>query len=157
MLGLRIVLILMGLMEALDGFPSASTLFEDMSQIPGPGFGSFLIKAHLATHPVLAVAVIVLAAIGRVRAAIIALSAIAIMTWLNYMPSVVLHGLDFKGTSAVETPLRIVAFPLMAVCANAYAARNQRLGLATLLASLPTLLQWLGIVFFAIGVMIYGF
>ena len=155
--GLRIVLILMGLMEALDGFSSASALFGDMSEIPGPGFGGFLIKVHLAAHPVLATAVIVLAAIGRVREAIIALGAIAIMTWLNVMPSVVLHGLDFKGTSAFETPLRIVAFPLMAVCAIAYAARNQRFGLATALAALPTLLQWLGVVVFAISIMIYGF
>lgn len=157
MLGLRIVLHLIGIMEALDGFTSASTLFGDMSEIPGPGFGGFLIKAHLATHPVLAIAVIALAVTGRVRGAIIALSAIVIMTWLNVMPSVVLHGLDFNGTSAFETPLRIVAFPLMAACAIAYAARNQRLGLATALAALPTLFQWLGIVVFAIGVMIYGF
>ena len=128
-----------------------------MSEIPGPGFGGFLIKAHIATHPVLALAVLVFAAIGRVRYAIIALAAIVFMTWLNYMPSVVLHGLEFRGVGAFETPVRIIAFPLMAACAIALAARNQRLRLATALASIPTFYSLVGLIVFAIGVSIYGF
>ena len=60
-----------------------------MSEIPGPGFGGFLIKAHIATHAPLALAALLFAAIGNVRYAIIALGAIVFMTWLNYMPSVV--------------------------------------------------------------------
>ena len=133
------------------------TLFGDMSEIPGPGFGGFLIKAHIATHPVLALATLVFAAIGRVRYAVIALGAIVFMTWLNYMPSVVRHGLEFKGVGAFETPVRIIAFPLMAACAIALAARNQRLRLATALASIPTFYSLIGLIIFAIGVSIYGF
>jgi hypothetical protein len=156
-LGLRIVLIIAALLEAFDALSSVSTLFGDMSEIPGPGFGGFLIKAHIATHPVLALAVLAFAAIGRVRYAIIALAAIVFMTWLNYMPSVVLHGLEFKGVGAFETPVRIIAFPLMAACAIALAARNQRLRLATALASIPTFYSLLGLIVFAIGVSVYGF
>jgi hypothetical protein len=128
-----------------------------MSEIPGPGFGGFLIKAHIASHPVLALAVLVFAAVGRVRHAIIALAAIVFMTWLNYMPSVVLHGLEFRGVGAFETPVRFIAFPLMAACAVALAARNQRLRLATALASIPTFYSLIGLIIFAIGVSIYGF
>ena len=156
-LGLRVVLIIAALLESFDALSSVSTLFGDMSEIPGPGFGGFLIKAHIATHPVLALAVLVFAAIGRVRYAIIALAAIVFMTWLNYMPSVVIHGLEFKGVGAFETPVRIIAFPLMAACAIALAARDQRLRLATALASIPTFYSLVGLIIFAIGISIYGF
>jgi len=156
-LGLCIVLIIAALLEAFDALSSVPTLFGDMSEIPGTGFGGFLIKAHIASHPVLALAVLLFAAIGRVRYAIIALAAIVFMTWLNYMPSVVLHGLEFRGVGAFETPVRIIAFPLMAACAIALAARNQRLRLATALASIPTFYSLIGLIVFAIGVSIYGF
>jgi len=156
-LGLRVVLIIAALLEGFDAASSVLTLFGDMSEIPGTGFGGFLIKAHIATHAPLALAVLVFAAIGRVRYAIIALAAIAFMTWLNYMPSVVRHGLEFRGIGAFETPARIIAFPLMAACAIALAARNQRLQLATALASIPTFYSLLGVIIFAVGVSIYGF
>ena len=157
-IGLRIVLMTAALLEAFDGFSSVSTLFGDMSELPGPGFGGFLIKAHIATHPVLALAVLVFAIVGNVRYAITALGAIVFMTWLNYMPSVVRHGLDFNGAyGAIHTTAQIIAFPLMAACAIAYAARNQRLGTATALASIPSFFDLLGVVAFAIGVSIYGF
>jgi hypothetical protein len=156
-LGLRVVLTIAALLEAFDALSSVPTLFGDMSEIPGPGFGGFLIKAHIASHPVLALAVLVFAGAGRVGYAIIALAAIVFMTWLNYMPSVVIHGLEFKGIGAFETPVRIIAFPLMAACAIALAARNQRLGVATALASIPTFYSLIGLIVFAVGVSIYGF
>jgi hypothetical protein len=79
------------------------------------------------------------------------------MTWLNFMPSVVRHGLDFGGVSAFETPVRIIAFPLLAACAIALAARGQRLGLATLLVSIPTLYGVFAVIAYGIGVFLYGF
>ena len=156
MIGLRSVLFIAGLLEGFDALSSVPTLFGDMSKIPGPGFGGFLIKAHIASHPLLALAVLVFA-VSQVRYAIIALAAIAFMTWLNFMPSVVGHGLDFGGIGAFETPVRIIAFPLMAACAIALAARNQRLGVATALASIPTFYSLMGIIIFAVGVSMYGF
>ena len=156
-LGLRAVLIIAAVLEGFDAASSVPTLFGDMSGIPGPGFGGFLIKAHIATHAPLALAVLAFAAIGRVRYAIIALATIALMTWLNYMPSVVRHGFEFRGVGAFETPIRIIAFPLMAACAIALAARDRRLGLAAVLVSIPTLFNVLGVVAFAIGVSLHGF
>ena len=86
-----------------------------------------------------------------------ALAALALMNWLNYMPSVVLHGLDFSGLSAFQTPVQIIAFPLMAACAIALAARGERLGLATMLASIPTLFNVAAVIAFGISVLLYGF
>jgi hypothetical protein len=157
MLGLRAVLIGLALIEIWLGLSDAPTLFADMSHI-GSGIGSGLIKADLAAHPVLAVAAIAFAALGYVRHAVIALGTIIITAWLSDMPSVVSHGLEFKSAfNAVETIARIIAFPLIAACAIAYAAHNEHLGRATLLVAIPTLFSTLLLAGFAIGVMIYGF
>jgi hypothetical protein len=107
---------------------------------------------------VLALAALVFAAVGNVRYSIIALGAMVMMTWLNYMPSVVRHGLGFEGLySTLQGTVQIVVFPLMAACGIAYAARNQRLGIATALVSIPAFWFMFGVVAFAIGVSIYGF
>jgi hypothetical protein len=157
-LGLRTVLFIAALLEAYDALSSVSILFGDMSEIPGPGFGGFLIKAHLAAHPVLALAALLFAAVGNVRFAIIALGAVVMSTWLNYMPSVVRHGLGFDNLfTTVQGTAQIIAFPLMAACGIAYAARGRRLGIATALVSVPTFWFWLGVIAFAISVSIYGF
>jgi hypothetical protein len=86
-----------------------------------------------------------------------ALGALVLMNWLNYMPSVVRHGLDFGGLSAFQTPVQIIAFPLMGACAIALAARKERLGLAALLVSIPTLFDVLAVIAFGISVFLYGF
>jgi hypothetical protein len=153
LLGLYLLLILIAAIEAFDGLSHVPALFGDMSEIPGSGIGG----AYIAVHPLLALAALALATIGRLRYAIVALGALVLMNWLNYMPSVVRHGLDFKGLSAFETPMQIIAFPLMGACAIALAARSRRLGLATLLVSLPTLYGVLAVVAFGIGVFLHGF
>ena len=157
LLGLYLLLIIIAAIEAFDGLSHAPILFGDMSEIPGPGLGGAIIKAYIAIHPLLALAALAFATIGRLRYAVMALGALVLMNWLNYMPSVVLHGLEFKGVGAFETPVRIIAFPLMAACAIALAARNQRLRLATALASIPTFYSLIGLIIFAVGVSIYGF
>ncbi|HET9583505.1 MAG TPA: hypothetical protein VFP38_05585 [Bradyrhizobium sp.] len=157
LLGLYLLLILIAAIEAFDGLAHVPTLFGDMSEIPGPGIGGAIIKAYIAVHPLLALAALALATIGRLRCAIMALGALVLMNWLNDMPSVVRHGLDFKGLSAFETPMQIIAFPLMGACAIALAARSQRLGLATLLVGIPTLYGVMAVVAFGIGVFLHGF
>lgn len=157
LLGLYLLLILIAAIEAFDGLSHVPTLFGDMSEIPGPGIGGAIIKAYIAVHPLLALAALALATIGRLRCAIMALGALVLMNWLNDMPSVVRHGLDFKGLSAFETPMQIIAFPLMGACAIALAARSQRLGLATLLVGIPTLYGVMAVVAFGIGVFLHGF
>ena len=157
LLGLYLLLILIAAIEAFDGLSHVPILFGDMSQIPGPGVGGAIIKAYIASHPVLALAALAFATVGRLRYAIMTLGALVLMTWLNFMPSVLRHGLDFSGVAAFETPVRIIAFPLMAACAIALAARGQRLAVATLLVSLPTLYGVFAVIAFGVGVLLYGF
>ena len=156
LLGLYLLLILVAAIEAFDGLSHVPTLFGDMSEIPGSGVGGAIIKAYIASHPLLALAALALATMGR-RYAIMALGALLLMNWLNYMPSVVRHGLDFGGLSALQTPMQIIAFPLMGACAIALAARKERLGLATMLVSIPTLFGVLAVIAFGISVFLYGF
>jgi hypothetical protein len=153
LLGLYLLLIIVAAIETFDGLSSAPMLFGDMSKT----IGGAIIKAYIASHPVLAIAALALATIGRLRYAVIALGALVLMTWLHFMPSVVRHGFDFDGVSAFETPVRIIAFPLMAACALALAARGERLGLATLMVSIPTLYGVASVIAFGIGIFLYGF
>jgi hypothetical protein len=157
LLGLYLLLILVAAIEAFDGLSHAPILFGDMSAIPGPGVGGAIIKAYIASHPLLGLAALAFATVGKLRYAIITLGALALMNWLNDMPSVVRHGLDFDGVSAFQTPIQIIAFPLMGACAIALAARNQRLGLAATLVSIPTLFGVLGVIAFGISVALHGF
>lgn len=157
LLGLYLLLILVAAIEAFDGLSHAPILFGDMSDIPGPSVGGGIIKLYLASHPLLALAALAFATVGKLRYAIMTLGALALMSWLNDMPSVVRHGLDFDGVSAFQTPIQLVAFPLMGACAIALAARNRQLGLAAALASIPTLFGVLGVIAFGISVALYGF
>jgi hypothetical protein len=154
-LGLRALLIAAALFETFDGLSGFPFLFEDLSEMPG--IVAAIIKLHVATHPVLALAALVLAAVGRLRPAIIALGAVVLITWLKYMPGVVLHGLDFRGVGAFETPAQVMVFPLLAVCAIALAARDRRLALATVLVIVPTLFNVIGLIIFAIDIALHGF
>ena len=126
-------------------------------KFPAPASAARSSRRISPAIPLLALAALALATVGRLRYAIMALGALVLMNWLNYMPSVVRHGLDFGGLSAFETPVQIIAFPLMGACAIALAARRQRLGLATLLVSIPTLYGVLAVIAFGIGVFLYGF
>jgi hypothetical protein len=157
LLGLHLLLIIIAAVEAFEGLSNVPMLSADMSEIPGPGVGGAIIKAYITSHPLLALAALGFAIVGRLHYAIMALGVLVLMTWLNFMPSVVRHGLDFRGVSAFETPVRIIAFPLMGACAIALAARKEQLGLATMLVSIPTLYGVFAVIAFGIGVMIYGF
>jgi hypothetical protein len=156
--GLRPVLILASLFETCVGYSTLSAVSSGPSQHSAQGLTGVLNTAQIVSHPLLAAAAMVLALIGRVRDAIIAMAAILAMNWLSGMPSVVLRGFEPDGPfPALLTGWQLVAVPLMAACAIALAARNQRLGLATALASIPTFYSLIGLIIFAVGVSIYGF
>jgi len=157
LLGLYLLLIIIAAIEAFEGLSHAPMLFSDVTEIPGPGLGGAIIKTYIASHSLLALAALGLATVGRLRYAIMALGALVLMNGLNYMPSVVRHGLDFGGLSALQIPVQIVAFPLMGACAIALAARKERLRLATMLVSIPTLFDVLAVIAFGISVFLHGF
>jgi hypothetical protein len=151
-IALRLALAAIALIELVDATSIWIMLHGDLS-----GLGT-IVKLNLIVHPVLALSALVFALIGYVRHAIPALGAIVLMTWLKDMPSVVAHGYDFNTFFALpQTSIEVIAFPLVGACAIALAARDQRLGIATLLVAIPTLYKLFNGMAFLIGVMIYGF
>jgi len=158
--GLRLLLGIAALLEAYYALSVVTDLF--IAGYKTSGIGDAVARAYLAVHPALALAALLFAIIGRVREAIIVLGALVLATWLNELPSVVRHGLAFGSSyAAIQTTAQIIAFPLMAACGIAYAARDERPGISAALVSMPTLLTILfhavSIVVFVIGVMMYGF
>ncbi|MBR1226555.1 MULTISPECIES: hypothetical protein [unclassified Bradyrhizobium] len=149
--GLGVALIIITVLELLDGISVAWGIFGDPEiEVPAVSGAASLM------HPLLALAALVFAGFGRVRPAIVMLGAVIIVTWLKYMPTVVSSGIDAVGFGAIWSPAQIIVFPLLAVCAIGLAARNRRLLVATALASLPTLFNIAAIIAIAIGLAIRG-
>jgi hypothetical protein len=157
LMGLRVVLIVAALFEAHEGSMTFSAVFGSHSHRT-QGLGDALITAHVVSHPWLAAAALVFALIGRVRDAIIAMAAIAAMNWLSELPAVLLHGPELHGAmSVLLTTSYLIVYPLLAGGALVLAARGERLGLATGMAALPTLLNIVGVIAFAVAFSIHGF
>ena len=157
LLGLRILLAILAGLELFESTIGAPMLLDATSSFPGPGIGGANIKLHLAVHPVLALAVLILAVTGYVRQAIITIGVVVLLTWLGYMPAVARHGLNFSGTGLYQSPAQIFLYPLMGACAIAVAARSNWLWPAAALAGIPSFLGVIGMVTFAIAVAIVGF
>jgi hypothetical protein len=157
--GWRLLLSAVAAVQFLGGLRDLSLLFANLSEVPGPGLGGAIIIANIILQPIFGLIALVCAASGRIGAALLAMAAIILMTWLNWLPSVARHGLDFKGTLFVSLQLifQIVIAPLLAVTVATLAVRSSRTALAIGLAVLPTLVSLLGVVAFGIGVARYGF
>lgn len=150
------LLTLTAAIEAFGGLSSLPALFGDILAIPG--FAGVLIKAHLLSHPLLAVAALLLVGRGQQRYAVIALALNVLMAWPTYLPSIALQGIGGgHALTALHSGLQIVAFPLMAACAIALSLRDQRQSLAAALVMLPTLVKIAGVLAFGMGVALYGF
>ena len=149
--GLGIALIIIAVLELLDGVSVAWGIFGDPDlMVPA------ISGAASVMHPLLALAALLFAAFGRVRPAIVMLGAVIIVTWLKYMPTVVSSGIDAVGFGAIWSPAQIIVFPLLAVCAIFLSARDRRLLVATALVSLPTLFNIAAIIAIAIGLAMRG-
>ncbi|CAN7336923.1 hypothetical protein LJR220_002970 [Bradyrhizobium sp. LjRoot220] len=109
-LDLHIVLIIIAVLEVLDGLSVAWAIFGDPEIVV-----SGLSGAASVMHPLLALAALLFAATGRVRPAIVELGAVIIVTWLMFMPTVVSSGMDLTGIGVIWWPAQIIIFPLLAV------------------------------------------
>jgi hypothetical protein len=155
----RPVLIAAALIELLGAINDFPILFGDTSEIPGPGIGGAIIGAKIALKPFAAIAALYCAATGRIRHALVAMAIIILLTWLSFLPSVAIHGLDFEGSAwaVLNMVFQILLAPFLAAQVGALALVNRRIEFATALAVLPTLIGILGVAAFGIGVAIYGF
>jgi hypothetical protein len=155
----RGLLIVVTALESLGAVRDFPVLFAAPEQFFEQGLGGWIIAAKLVISPVVALAAFVFAGLGRTRQAVLALAGVIFLTWLNYMPSVVLHGFDFSGSLpvALQGAFQIVLVPLLVAVIAVLAWQQRQLTLAAVLASLPTVVGVIGVVAFAIGVSIYGF
>ena len=150
--GLRVGLAAIAVLELLDAMMRVQLLLPDYRH-PADVVQA-LTAAYFVLAPVVSGAALLLAAIGRVRQAILALALLTLLTCL-------LQGIWLIGGSELpwakgEPLLRLFIFPAAAIAAAALAAKNRRLAIAGLLVCMPTIYSWVPIVFFTIGVVIYG-
>ena len=157
---LRVFLILVAGLEFLDVLSGVQNIFTDYHHDTALlRFAQALTSINLALSPLLAGATLIFAALGKIRYAILALAALVLAGWLlESLPSMAIHGvtlsLDF---GSLEELFYYFVAPVVGATAALLALKDQRLPFATLLACLPALFKWIGLVVFFIAIMIYGF
>ncbi len=151
-----LVITIIELLSALTDLPGAFYDYGHTTRLLI--FAQALTSVKIVLAPALAAAGLYFAIKGNVRYAIIALAGLSLLSWATDLPSIAIHGLelspDFGGVTVIA--VRFIT-PLVAIAAIALAWRNERLGLATLLAALPTIAAWAGVAAFAVGIAMYGF
>lgn len=122
-------------------------------------FAQRVTSLKLALAPIIAGAALYFAFTHRPTNAIVGLATLMLVNWLADLPSIAIHGMELKGNSSYLLVIAAQRFlyPLLAIAAMALALRNERLVTATVLTAIPTIVNWLGVLIFAIGVAIYGF
>ena len=157
---LRVLLVLVAALEFLDVLSGVQNIFTDYHHDTALlRFAQALTSINLALSPLLAGATLIFAALGKIRYAILALAALVLAGWLlESLPSMAIHGvtlsLDF---GSLEELFYYFVAPVVGATAALLALKDQRLPFATLLACLPALFKWIGLVVFFIAIMIYGF
>ena len=156
---LRTLLIVIAVVEGLEGLFKIPLVIERDPVIFGKGWGSYAVGAELALTLPFAVAALFFLLKGDFRRGIGFVAGIALLRWISLLPSVVNHPASFPGPgfSGVVQILQIMVFPLLMLMVIALACKNERLTLAGTFASLPAVTNWLSILAFGIGVAIYGF
>jgi hypothetical protein len=150
------VLLVAAALDTAEGLSNIAVLFDGEPDIPGTSPGGLFITATILLRPLLGIASIVALVRGRIPSAIMALAGIALLSWLSDLPSVVIHWPD-PDLWGLEGIAHLIVQPLLAVAAIRLAWRTQWLGLAALLAILPTAAAVISVIAFTVGVLIYGF
>jgi len=157
---LRAGLVLIAALEFLDALSGVENIFTDYRHPTALlRFAQTLTSIKLALAPLVAGAALVFAGMGNLRRAILALALLTLVGWvLEGLPSIAIHGvrlaLDFGG---LEEFSHYFVYPAAALAGAALALKDRRLPLAGLLVSVPTLLNWTGVVAFTIAILMYGF
>jgi hypothetical protein len=122
-------------------------------------FAQRVTSLKLALAPLIAGAALVFAIRNKLTSAIVALATLMLVNWLAELPGIAIHGMELTGNSSylLFIAAQRLLFPLLAVAAISLALRNERLATAAVLTAIPTAVNWLGVLIFAIGVAIYGF
>ena len=157
---LRLFLVLVAALEFLDALSGVQNIFTDYHHDTRLlRFAQALTTIDLALAPLLAGAALIFAALGNIRYAILALASLTFAAWmLESLPSIALRGLTLGlNFGTLQELFHYVVAPVVAGAAALLALKDKRLALATLMACLPALIKWMGLVVFFIAIMIYGF
>ena len=158
--GLRAFLIFVAVVEGFDAILDLPLLIDRPNLLYGPWAvtpatfpGVFLAKLHVAVHPLLAIAALMLSVMGNVRGSLIALAAISVATWLSFLPVLLHDGLALEGWWDLQwTVAQVFVFPLLAGTVIALAVLTSRYRLAAALIAIPTAYNALGAVIFVVNV-----
>ncbi len=155
----RLVLLIVAIIEVVGSLTSLVILFDGDPSVPGTSPGGFVITATILLAPPVAIAALALAISGPLGATIISIALLGLLDWVSFVPSVANFWGEFPGSGfgGAHTIVQTIVLPLLGIAAIVLAWRGERLRLAATFAILPTLLNFLGVVAFAIGVAIYGF
>ena len=156
---IRIALIIIAAIESIGALRDIPAIFYDFNPTTPIGkFAQALSSVDQVLAVLLALAALYFALARRLRLAIAAIAIRILVTWLCDLPSIAIHGIEWSLTfGGIEVAGYQIGAPLIALAALYLARRNERLGLATILVALPTIFFWLGVLAFAISVMIHGF
>jgi hypothetical protein len=156
---LRLILIIVAIAKLTSAIGGLTVLFDGDPTVPGTSWGGLVVSAVIALSPLLALAALVFAIRGPIARAIIAIAGLALLDWLSYVPSVIMHWSDFPdpGLAGAVEIVQMVVLPLAAAAGAVLAWRGERLGLAALLALIPTIVFIVGVLTFGISIAIYGF
>jgi len=155
----RLLLLIVASIELMGGIGALPILAGNLDEIPGPGLGGKIILATIILRPIAAAVALFFLVRGNLPGALVSIALVILVGWISYLPSIQLHGLELQGDGAggLFTVALTILPPILVLAISALALTNTRLKLATLLATLPTLISILSVVAFGIGVAIYGF
>lgn len=162
----QLLLFLAALLELFEGLGALPILAGDLNEIPGPGLGGNIIIASIILKPAAAAAALFFLVRSKLSWALVSMAFVILAGWINYLPSIQLHGIDFIDASGAPVgdwfttamlAWQIFLAPALALAVASLALAEKRLPLASVLAVLPTAFRLLSVVVFGIGVAIYGF
>ncbi|HXZ46729.1 MAG TPA: hypothetical protein VEH02_08375 [Pseudolabrys sp.] len=157
---LRAGLALIAALEFLDALTGVQNIFTDYHHPTAfLRFAQTLTSIQLALSPLIAGAALVFAAMGNMRRAILALAALVLVKWaLDDIWPIPIHGLELSlDYGGVIIFLHHFVFPAAALAGIALVLKERQLPLAGLLVSIPTIVNWAGVVAFTVSIMMYGF
>jgi hypothetical protein len=152
-----IVVAALEFLDALSGVPNILTDYHLSTAFLR--FAQTLTSVKLALAPVIAGAALIFSALGNIRRAILALAALALLTWaLDDVWSIPMNGLEVSlDYGGMVVFLHHFVFPAVALAGAALALKDRQPALAGLLVSVPTIVNLAGVVAFTVAIMIYGF
>jgi hypothetical protein len=155
---MRTPLLVVAAIETVSALSDLPIIFVDYeAATPLLAFAQYLTKTQIAAAVLIAIAALVFAIRDWLRHAIAALAILMLTGWIADVPSFFIHGLQLSGGfwGVVSFGPRFF-YPVFALIALILVVRNERLGLAAILVSVPTIVSIVGILAFALSVILLG-